>query len=128
MAKKKKSGSKANTSAKKNVSLEKDTESVQLTKAAEAAEVKKDSAKKSSEKKTADKKAEKKPEKKPSVFAKIAKYFRECRSEIKKIVWPTPKATFKNVGIVLSVLVIVGLFIYGLDTGLIALLKLIIDI
>jgi len=128
MAKKKKSGSKANTSAKKNVSPEKDTESVQLAKTAEAAEVKNESAKKSSEKKTADKKAEKKPEKKPSVFAKIAKYFRECRSEIKKIVWPTPKATFKNVGIVLSVLVIVGLFIYGLDTGLIALLKLIIDI
>ena len=71
---------------------------------------------------------EKAPEKKPSVFAKIAKYFRECRSEVKKIVWPTPKATFKNVGIVLSVLLVVGLFVYGLDTGFIALLKLIMDI
>lgn len=128
MAKKKKSGSKNNVSSKKNVSnvtLEKASENVQETKAEEA---KAENVKKTSEKKSADKKADKKPEKKPSVFAKIAKYFRECRSEIKKIVWPTPKATFKNVGIVLSVLVIVGLFVYGLDTGFIALLKLIIDI
>ena len=113
-AKKKKATKKSGSS--KNVTLEKASENVEKIEESK------------SEKKTADKKAEKKPEKKPSVFAKIAKYFRECRSEIKKIVWPTPKATFKNVGIVLSVLVIVGLFIYGLDTGLIALLKLIIDI
>ena len=116
-AKKKKSGSK---SVKNNVTLEKKPENVKETAVSEKAAEKKPAEKKASDKKAA--------EKKPSVFARIAKYFRECRSEIKKIVWPTPKATFKNVGIVLSVLIIVGLFIYGLDTGLIALLKLIIDI
>ncbi|MBQ2604818.1 MAG: preprotein translocase subunit SecE [Clostridia bacterium] len=66
-------------------------------------------------------------EKKPSVFSKIAKYFRECKSEVKKIVWPTPKATFRNMGIVLAVLLVIGLFIFVLDTGLIALLGLIMD-
>jgi len=91
---------------------------------------KKSSDKKPSEKKS-DKSSDKKSankDKKPSVFSRIAKYFRECKSEIKKIVWPTPKATFRNMGIVLVVLIVVGLFIYGLDTGLIALLKLVMDI
>jgi len=131
MAKKKKSGSKKNVS-KKNVTLEK-AENVKETEVSlekdTAENVQKASEKKTSEKKASEKKAaDKKAEKKPSVFARIAKYFRECRSEIKKIVWPTPKATFKNVGIVLSVLVVVGLFVYALDTGFLALLKLIIDV
>ena len=79
--------------------------------------------------KTDKKSSDKKPsEKKPSVFARISKYFRECKSEIKKIVWPTPKVTFRNMGIVLIVLIVLGLFIYVLDTGLIALLRLITDI
>lgn len=77
------------------------------------------------DKKTSDKKPS---EKKPSVFSRIAKYFRECKSEIKKIVWPTPKATFKNMGIVLVVLVVIGLFIFGLDTGFLALLRLIMNV
>jgi len=87
----------------------------------------KTSDKKPAEKKS-DKKSDKNSEKKPSVFSKIAKYFRECKSEIKKIVWPTPQATFRNMGIVLVVLLVIGLFVYGLDTGLIALLKLVMDI
>ena len=79
--------------------------------------------------KTDKKSSDKKPaEKKPSVFSRLAKYFRECKSEIKKIVWPTPKATFKNMGIVLVVLIVVGLFIYLLDTGLLALLGLIMNV
>ncbi len=127
MAKKKKANSKSN--AKKSVALEKKADDVKET---TVSEVKSDSVKeskasekKASEKKAADKRA---ADKKPSVFARIARYFRECRSEIKKIVWPTPKATFKNVGIVLSVLIVVGLFVYGLDTGFVALLKLVMDI
>ncbi len=126
-AKKKKSGSKSK--AQKSVALEKKAEDVQNAKASEEntkpEKAAKSSEKKASEKKSSDKKA---AEKKPSVFARIAKYFRECRSEVKKIVWPTPKATFKNVGIVLSVLLIVGLFVWLLDTGFIALFKLVMDI
>lgn len=130
-AKKKKATKKSGSS--KNVTLEKASENVEKIdeskseKKAENTKAAKTSEKKSSEKsekKAADKKN---AEKKPSVFAKISKYFRECRSEIKKIVWPTPQATFKNVGIVLSVLLVVGLFVYGLDTGFIALLKLVMN-
>ena len=128
-AKKKKATKKSGSS--KNVTLEKDTENVEKVeeskpeKKAESAKASKTSEKsEKKDKKAADKKN---AEKKPSVFAKISKYFRECRSEIKKIVWPTPQATFKNVGIVLSVLLVVGLFVYGLDTGFIALLKLVMN-
>ena len=44
----------------------------------------------------------------------VCRYFRELRSELKKVVWPTPKQVAKNTLIVLAcvavVLVIVGLF------------------
>ena len=47
----------------------------------------------------------KEPEKKPNIFKRIgksiSKFFRDIKSEINKIVWPTPKNTFKNTGIVL---------------------------
>ena len=88
----------------------------------------KESQKESSKSKSSEsKQSAKDAENKPSVFSKIAKYFRECKSEVKKIVWPTPKATFRNMGIVLAVLVVIGLFIFVLDTGLVALLGLIMD-
>lgn len=71
--------------------------------------------------------AEKTQEKKPSVPKRIAKYFRSIKSEIKKIVWPTPKQTTKNMGIVVLVIVLVGVFVFALDVGLNALLELVMD-
>ncbi len=64
----------------------------------------------------------KEPEKKPNIFKRmgkgIAKFFRDIKSEIKKIVWPTVKTTFKNVGVVLLSMLIVGVLITALDYGL----------
>ncbi|MDO4730818.1 MAG: preprotein translocase subunit SecE [Clostridia bacterium] len=74
-------------------------------------------------KKNKPKSKAKEPNKVVSFFKKIGVFFRECKNEVKKIVWPTVGATFKNFGIVLSVVVIIGLFIFGLDTGLVALLE-----
>lgn len=88
-------------------------------------------AEKNAEKKAVEKKSDKKPSsgktKKPNVFSRIFKYLRECKSEIKKITWPTPKTVFKNMGIVIAVIVIIGLLIFGLDRGLFALLGLIME-
>lgn len=71
-------------------------------------------------------------DKKPNIFVRagrrIKKFFRDTKSEIKKIVWPTPKATFKNMGIVILAIVIIGVFIFALDTGLYELLSLIMNI
>ena len=48
-------------------------------------------------------------------FGGIARYFRELRSELKKVVWPTPKQVLKNTMIVLACVLIVGIFIWMLD-------------
>ncbi len=71
---------------------------------------------------------EKSPKKKPNIFKRIGNYFRDIISEIKKIVWPTPKATFKSTGVVLIAMVVVGVVIFGLDTGLHALFGLVMDL
>ncbi|MBQ1659609.1 MAG: preprotein translocase subunit SecE [Clostridia bacterium] len=71
---------------------------------------------------------EKSPKKKPSIFQRIGNYFRDIISEIKKIVWPAPKATFRNTGIVLVSMLIVGLVIFGLDSGLHWLFGLVMDL
>ena len=70
------------------------------------------------------KKTVKKDDKKPNIFARIAKYFRECKAEVKKITWPTPRTVFNNCGIVLLIILVMGLLIFGLDRGLFALLGL----
>ena len=72
---------------------------------------------------------EKKPaEKKPGVFARLKKYFRDTKSEVKKVVWPTKQQTINNTGVVIACIVVVGAFIGVLDAiftyGLQALLKL----
>ena len=63
--------------------------------------------------------------KKKNVFSKIASFFRACIGELKKITWPTVSQTTKNFGIVVLVILVAGLFIYGLDRGLYALLNLV---
>lgn len=48
----------------------------------------------------------------------VADYFRDCKSEFKKIIWPTKKLTFRNMGVVLSTVIVSGIFIGILDYGL----------
>ena len=43
------------------------------------------------------------------------RWFREMKSELKKVVWPTGKETAKNTGTVLLCSVIVGAFIWIFD-------------
>lgn len=80
----------------------------------------------------ADKAEKKQSGKKPNFFVRagrgIAKFFRDCKAEVKKIVWPTPKSVFKNTGVVLVTIIVIGLFIFGLDTLLMNLLGLIMNI
>ena len=68
--------------------------------------------------------AAKKTAKKPNVFKRLAKYLGSCKSEIKKITWPTAKQTTKNFGIVIAMVAIVGVFIFALEQGLYALVGL----
>jgi len=59
--------------------------------------------------KTADR-----PEKK-NILSRIARFFRDYRSEARKIVWPTKKQTIKNTNIVVIVMIAVAVLIGMLD-------------
>lgn len=71
------------------------------------------------------KKAEKKQ--KVGFLKKAARYFKDLRSEFKKIVWPTKKQVINNTLVVIVVVVIVGLFVAGLDALLSLLVRLILQ-
>lgn len=58
--------------------------------------------------------------KKPNFFVRtgrrISKWFREMRSELKKVVWPSGKQLLNNTLIVLASVVIVGVVLYAFDS------------
>lgn len=49
---------------------------------------------------------------------RFVKFFKDLKSELKKVVWPTKKQVINNTGVVLAVMIIVGLFLTGVDAGL----------
>ena len=53
--------------------------------------------------------------KKPGLIARIGKWFRELKSECRKIVWPTRSQTVNNTLVVLACVVVIGVFIWILD-------------
>ena len=59
--------------------------------------------------------AEETKAKKPGFCARIGKWFRELKSECRKIVWPTRQQSVKNTLVVIACAVIVGIFIWILD-------------
>ena len=61
-------------------------------------------------------------------FKRAGKFFRDCFGEIKRIVWPTPRSTFKSTGVVLVVVTAVCLFVFGLDQLFMRLLSLVMNI
>ncbi len=73
-----------------------------------------------------------KTEKKENFFVRagngISKFFRDTKSEVKKIVWPTPQTVAKNTGVVLVTIIVIGLFVFVLDTLLVNLLGLIMNV
>ena len=54
---------------------------------------------------------------------KIKKFFKDYKSELKKIVWCSKKQTLQYTLYVLVAIVIVSLFIFLLDTAFVALLR-----
>lgn len=72
--------------------------------------------------------------KKPNIFvragSRIKRFFRELKSELKKVVWPTKKQVINNTLIVLLCVLVVGVFIWVFDAiaglvinGIISLVK-----
>ena len=46
----------------------------------------------------------------------IKKYFRDLKSEIKKVVWPSREKVINNTGVVLAVVAICGAGLFGIDS------------
>ena len=63
----------------------------------------------------AEKKETKKKDAKPGFFARVGKWFKEMKSELKKVVWPTKKQTINNTVIVIVCCIVVGLCIWLFD-------------
>ena len=54
--------------------------------------------------------------KKVNVFKRAVKFFREVKSELKKVVWPTRKQVLNNTLIVVALVIVIGIFIFALDS------------
>ena len=59
---------------------------------------------------------------------RIVRYFRDYKSEVKKIVWPGLNEVVKNTVIVLIICLIIGAFIWAVDFGLAKLLELVLGV
>ena len=62
-------------------------------------------------------------EKKPGVFARIGKWLRELKSELKKVQWPTKKQTVNNTLVVIACVIVVGIFIWVFDAAATAIIN-----
>ena len=61
--------------------------------------------------------AVKKEEKKLGFFQRIGKWFRDMRSELKKVIWPTPKQLATNTGVALVVMAVAAVVLWVFDKG-----------
>ena len=49
--------------------------------------------------------------------SKIKKFFKDYKSEFKKIVWPEKKDTLRQSGVVIVAIIVVGAVVFLLDNG-----------
>ena len=59
--------------------------------------------------------AVKKDDTKPGFFQRVGKWFREMRSELKKVIWPTRKALTQNSLISLGVMLVSAVVLWGFE-------------
>ena len=62
-----------------------------------------------------NKPAKAKKDKKPGIGQRMGKFFRELKSELKKVAWPTKADTIKRTGIVIVCAIIVGIIVWIFD-------------
>ena len=54
-------------------------------------------------------------EKKGNIFRRIGRFFKDVKSELKKVTWPTKNQAVKNTVVVFVFLIIIGLFVFLID-------------
>ena len=70
--------------------------------------------------------------KKPNIFVRagrsVVRFLRDVKGEVKKVVWPSPKSVFRHTGVVLAMIIVVGIFLFCLDTAFLSLLGLVMGV
>ena len=61
-------------------------------------------------------------------FARVKKWFRDMKSELKKVVWPTGKQTAKNTLVAVVIMVAAAVVLWGFDSIAQAAVKALINI
>lgn len=59
---------------------------------------------------------------------RIVKWFKDLKSEFKKVVWPSRKQVLNNTAVVVGTVVIASAFVGALDYGLLKLASFLIDL
>ena len=59
--------------------------------------------------------AVKKDDTKLNCFQRVGKWFREMKSELKKVIWPASSVLAKNTGISVAVMLVSALVLWGFD-------------
>jgi len=72
--------------------------------------------------------AVKKTDEKLGFFKRIGKWFRDMKSELKKVVWPTPKQTAKATLVAIVMIVVCAVVLWGFDTAASAAVEALINI
>ena len=52
---------------------------------------------------------------KPNVFQRVSKWFREMKSELKKVIWPNGKTLFNNTAVSVAVMLASAVVLWGFD-------------
>ena len=72
--------------------------------------------------------AVKKSDEKQGFFKRVAKWFRDMKSELKKVVWPTPKQTGKGTLVAIVMIVLCSIVLWGFDTAASSVIEALINI
>ncbi len=72
--------------------------------------------------------AVKKTEEKLGFFKRIGKWFRDMKSELKKVVWPSAKQTSKSSLVAIGMIVLCAVVLWGFDSAAQAVVKALINI
>ena len=57
-------------------------------------------------------------------FARMKKYFKDTKSELKKVTWPSKEQLKQNTGVIIAFIVMVAIFLFIYDTAFGALVSL----
>lgn len=53
--------------------------------------------------------------KKKPFFARLKKYFKDTKSELKKVTWPSKEQLKRNTVVIIAFIIMIGLFLFAFD-------------